>query len=387
MGRCRNAHHTCTMCRRQAHGNKECPDDPDMNLTNILAEQEGWKRCSQCNALVEHREACQHMTCRCGYQFCYVCNRRWRTCQCTMQQLHDLKAASEARREQRQIREQAEAAELREILQQIEQFELQEAQRAEEERLEQQRLAEERWEKVVKERLLMESIRRKNVERKFQQLRETLNSVHEAQQANVVKPHDDTTQDAATASKMREDELERTQAVDLSAIKDKISKRVAEREAEFNREYSCRAAKERKIEQDYEEQLKLYWSEKTSAEDQVNAAMFQLRERMDKSHYIWQKWKDAQLTLYRAKLEDEQSIREEFMYSARQLLKARSEEMENELAKRIVAERKWVREVILERERLLGAAEVAEMEGDADSLFAAEEQDTDDSGQDTELYL
>ena len=274
-------------------------------------------------------------------------------------------------------------ANLREILAQIEQFELQEAQRAEEERLEQQRLAEERWEKIVKERLLMESIRRKNVEKKFQQLRDTLNSVHDGQRANVAKEHEDMTQDGATASKAKEDALLSSQSIELSKIRDKISKRVAEREAEFNKEYSCRAAKECKIEQDYEEQLKLYWSEKKGAEDEVNAAMFQLRQRMDQSHHIWRKWKDAQLSSYRTKLQDEQSIREEFMYSARQLLKARNEGLENELAKRVVAERKWVREVILERERLLGAAEVAEMEGDADSLFATEERGAEDVGQAT----
>ncbi len=382
IGRCRHAHHTCTMCRGKSHGKAECPQDHDMMLTNTLAEQEGWKRCSQCNALVEHREACQHMTCRCGYQFCYVCNRRWRSCHCTMQQLNELKVATDARREQREIREQAEAAELQEILRQIEQFELAEAQRAEEERLEQQRLAEERWQKLIKERLIKETMRRQSVEKKFQQLRGILDGVHETQRATVTTHQDDATRELATESKNKEYVLKKLQEIEMSSIKEKISNRVSGREAEFDRDYALRAVKEQTIEQDYEEQLKLYWTEDKDddATEKVEAAMLLLRQRMDSSYHAWQKWKDAELATYRTKLEDEQSIREELMYSAKHRLIARNEESENELAKRIVAERKWVQETILERQRLLGAAERSEMEGDADSLFA-DDQETDGAGQ------
>lgn len=388
IGRCRQAHHTCTMCRGQAHGNKDCPQDHNMMLTNTLAEQEGWKRCSQCNALVEHKEACQHMTCRCGHQFCYVCSRRWRTCHCTMQNLNELKAAIEVRREQREIQEQAEASELMEILREIEQFELEEARRAEEERQEQLRLAEERWQKIIKERLMKETLRRRSVENKFQQLRTVLDSVHEGQRATIASQHDDATCDLATESKTKEETLKKSQAVELSSIKEKISKRVSDREAEFDRDYALRAAKEQTIEQDYEEQLRQYWTEdKESAKESIESAMLLLRQRMDKAYHAWLKWKDAELATYRGKLEEERSIREELMYSAKHRLIARNGDAEDELAKRIVAERKWVHEAILERERLLGAAETAEMEGDADSLFAADELQADGAQGDTQADI
>lgn len=299
-----------------------------------------------------------------------------------MQQLNELKATSDARREQRELREQAEASELQEILRQIEKFEAQEALRAEQEHLVQQRLAEERWQRIVRERLIMENLRRKSVETKFQELREALDGVHESQRANVTKQQDEASHELATDCKSQEEELRKAQESELISIKSRVSKRVSEKEAVFNKEYALRAVKERDIEQEYEQQLKLYWTDdKDDFEKEIDTAMHVLRRRMDKSYQIWQKWKNEELATYRNKLEDEQSVREELMYSAKHRLQGRNENMEDELAKRIVAERKWVHEAILERERLLGAAEVAEMEGDADSLFAEEREETEGAQQ------
>ena len=145
-----------------------------MNLTNQLAEEEGWKRCTNCHALVEHREACQHMTCRCGFNFCYVCGQRWRTCRCTMQQLDAIKREADTRRQERQIQERTEAEELRQILAQIEEFEREETLKAELLRLEQERLEEERRQLEIEERVRQESARRRDVELKFQELKESL---------------------------------------------------------------------------------------------------------------------------------------------------------------------------------------------------------------------
>lgn len=36
-----------------------------------------WQKCPHCNTWVEKTEACNHMTCRCGGEFCLVCGRKW----------------------------------------------------------------------------------------------------------------------------------------------------------------------------------------------------------------------------------------------------------------------------------------------------------------------
>ena len=31
------------------------------------------RACVKCGALINHKEACKHMKCRCGYEFCFIC--------------------------------------------------------------------------------------------------------------------------------------------------------------------------------------------------------------------------------------------------------------------------------------------------------------------------
>lgn len=379
-GRCERGHLTCTICRGQHHGSGECPEDRDMDLTNVLAEEEGWKRCSSCNALVEHREACQHMTCRCGHQFCYVCGQRWRTCSCTMDQLYALKGAAQERREHRRFREQTEAAELRQILAQIELFEQEEARRAELERLEQARLAEERWQRQIKERIRQETVRRREVEVKYEELRHKLDELHELQRVMADTQQDEDARDLAKDSETKQAELDAQQRAQRTNLDELVASRMASKEKTFAREYALRAAQERKVEGEYEEQLQAFWSGKPDAAAEVEAGMRPLRRRMDKGLRVWQQWRDDELAQYKTRLQDERTIREELMYSARHRLAARLEDAGDQARRRAAAERKWVREVMLERERMLGAREVEEMEGDADSLFAMDEEATPEGG-------
>ncbi|KAJ3476004.1 hypothetical protein NLG97_g9271 [Lecanicillium saksenae] len=358
VARCQQNHSTCTICRRPAHGKNECPEDQEMNMTNILAEEEGWKRCSQCRALVEHREACQHMTCRCGYQFCYVCCRRWNTCSCTMAQLSQLKAAAAVRRNERRQREEHESEELRQILAQIEELERREA-----EIQEQHRIA------MQKERARGEILRRQTVEVKFQQLARILDALHETQESIVEWQQEADAKDLATDAKNKGDALQMEQEAEISEIKDKIATRISDTEAKLDADFAVRTAKEHKIENDYEEQLKEYWADKDGAAEEVESAMLALRQRMDQGYQLWQDWKASELETYRTKLQDEMTIREELMYSVKHRLKGRYEDMETELARRMVAEKQWMQEVFAERKVLLAAAEAAEMVGDADSLF------------------
>ena len=88
---------TCTMCKAEAHTG-DCPADTALQLVLDTANENGWQRCYGCRRLVELDIGCNHITyvslipnssvntdlnrCPCGSQFCYVCARRWTTCQC-----------------------------------------------------------------------------------------------------------------------------------------------------------------------------------------------------------------------------------------------------------------------------------------------------------------
>ena len=42
----------------------------------------GFQKCKGCQRFVELSFGCNHMTCRCKFEFCYVCGERWKTCPC-----------------------------------------------------------------------------------------------------------------------------------------------------------------------------------------------------------------------------------------------------------------------------------------------------------------
>ncbi|KAM5583970.1 E3 ubiquitin-protein ligase RSL1-like [Rosa sericea] len=57
-------------------------------LLNSLATTKQWRNCKKCNHMVELAEGCNHITCRCGYEFCYTCGAEWKnkkpTCSCPL---------------------------------------------------------------------------------------------------------------------------------------------------------------------------------------------------------------------------------------------------------------------------------------------------------------
>ena len=373
-GLCDRSHRTCTMCRGPAHAGQECPQDVDMNLTNQLAEDEGWKRCSKCHALVEHREACQHMTCRCGNEFCYVCERRWRTCSCTMEQLQEVKDGANARREERRINELAEAEELRQALLQIEEYEREEALKAELLRQEQVRLEEERRQRELEERVRQESIRRRDIEIKYQELRILLDQLHELQQVLLDVDQEKEGENMVIDSETAKDELEKKHDAERSELKAGISMKMNEKECALNKDFQIRASEENDLEQAYHDRLKDYWKDKKDGDQEIENAMLDLRKRMDQKQHAWQKWKAEQLKNLEAKLQDNRTYREELMYSTKHRLEDSFKEKETEMVRRMAAEKKWLEAVVLEREKLLSEWEVDEVEGDADSIFAPESE-------------
>lgn len=85
VARCAACHEdTCTTCKAASHA-EPCSTDTDTALqeTRRLAHEQGWQSCRHCGRIVDLVQGgCNHMTCPCGHQFCYVCGERWKTCAC-----------------------------------------------------------------------------------------------------------------------------------------------------------------------------------------------------------------------------------------------------------------------------------------------------------------
>ncbi|KAI0428941.1 hypothetical protein F5Y09DRAFT_332188 [Xylaria sp. FL1042] len=373
VARCADGHYTCTVCRNAAHEGDACPQDEDVVRTNELAEEAGWKRCPRCLAFVEHADGCQHMTCRCGAEFCYVCGARWHTCACSMTHLATYLREAEARRLERADREAREEAELAEALRLVAEFEREEEANAEALRERERMLAEERWRRRYKE---LEAERREAAAR-FEELREVVAEVHENQRV-VVQEHQDRRERQlrikgdAVQRRMRDlHELEReTQRV-------KVEEQITWREETSRAEYRARAVEEREIEEQYATKLRAFWEGREDSEKEVEGAMRDLRKQMDGYFQAWKKWRDNDLAAYRHSLREEQAIREELMEEKERRLESRTREVILGVAKRKTAELRWVREVFEERGRLLDELETSEIEklGDVSDEFPGDAVD------------
>ncbi|CAK63918.1 unnamed protein product (macronuclear) [Paramecium tetraurelia] len=73
---CKCGAQICFNCGRLAHLNRRCENYSDLqfqyaqNIYNI-------KQCPDCSSPVEKNQGCNHMTCRCGYQYCWVCMQKY----------------------------------------------------------------------------------------------------------------------------------------------------------------------------------------------------------------------------------------------------------------------------------------------------------------------
>ncbi|KFK32581.1 hypothetical protein AALP_AA6G261900 [Arabis alpina] len=76
----------CIECKVPSHTDLSCAEykklhpDPlvdDMKLKS-LANDNRWRQCVKCRHLIELSQGCNHMTCRCGYEFCYKCGIEWK---------------------------------------------------------------------------------------------------------------------------------------------------------------------------------------------------------------------------------------------------------------------------------------------------------------------
>jgi hypothetical protein len=85
----------CIECKVPWHTGMNCnqykmkvgTNQGDAKLKN-LAARNLWRQCVKCNHMIELAAGCYHMTCRCGYEFCYTCGAEWKnkkaTCGCPL---------------------------------------------------------------------------------------------------------------------------------------------------------------------------------------------------------------------------------------------------------------------------------------------------------------
>eukprot|EP01066_Platyproteum_vivax_P015982 Platyproteum_vivax@DN6981_c0_g1_i4.p1 len=78
---------TCATCCEAFHGNvcvnaKMCTMGDSQFET--LAVMKKWMRCPKCKRAVDLGLGCNHITCVCKFEFCYVCSNHWRSCHCPL---------------------------------------------------------------------------------------------------------------------------------------------------------------------------------------------------------------------------------------------------------------------------------------------------------------
>ncbi|KAH9909290.1 hypothetical protein F4778DRAFT_793316 [Xylariomycetidae sp. FL2044] len=387
VGRCAAGHATCLVCRGAQHLGSPCPQDRELQRTRALAEEEGWRRCVGCRAYVEHASACQHMTCRCGAEFCYVCGARWRTCACTMDMLAAAKGAAAGRRRAREQREAREEAEAREALRLVREFEREEARRAE---LKRQQAAEARRHTELVRRVEQETRRRAGVAAKFRDLREQLERVHERQRSLLAREHERRDAERRAQADAALARLRREHATARGELRARAVARVGARERAAEMDYAARLEDQRRIEERYRTQLQTYWAGRRgrgggwkrgngdngddggdgdgAAEMMmttrvvVSAALAELREKMEAGSAAWRAHAEAGLARYRLRVDEEREIREELLDDAERMLVEGLRGTAAAWARRRGAEGRWVGVVVDERARVLGEMETAEME-------------------------
>lgn len=369
---CPRRHETCTICRGAAHGGTDCPEDREVGRTNALAEAEGWKRCARCRALVEHGEACQHMTCRCGYEFCYVCARVWRTCGCTMQQLVAVKAEAARRRSEREAREAEEETALQEALRQIESLELKEALAAVERSLEVEGKETLRRRREIADRIGEEERRRARVAEAFFSYRETLAALHDRLREDLEQ---DAKQGAAVLRRARNEEMTNmieAHNVELAGLRERGASRTEELERALENEFAERMANERALEAEYLARLTAYWSGMKNEEPEVARAVAEFRKVLDAQRGEWVRWRDGEVDVARQLRGENVEVRAEVLMLRRKTKAAEYDEREREETKRGRAGSGWLSAVVEERERL-----TREREGlEADDTLSFEEYDS-----------
>ncbi|KAH7156612.1 hypothetical protein EDB81DRAFT_928660 [Dactylonectria macrodidyma] len=89
---------TCERCRGPAHGNGPCRAARNNNergeeLEDVWAtmQENGAVNCPRCGRMVSLMDGCNHITCSCRAEFCYLCGAIWGRCFCEQYGSHHMR--------------------------------------------------------------------------------------------------------------------------------------------------------------------------------------------------------------------------------------------------------------------------------------------------------
>lgn len=79
----------CFTCKSEWHAGLNCNQyqffaGKHRDETLKLCKNMGWMRCFECGHVVEKKDGCNHITCVCGAEFCYLCGTKWGQCGCAL---------------------------------------------------------------------------------------------------------------------------------------------------------------------------------------------------------------------------------------------------------------------------------------------------------------
>lgn len=67
----------CLLCKELVHPGEKCEENKNTTRLRELAKEKEWQTCSKCRRIVERIDGCLHMTCLCGFEFCYRCGAEY----------------------------------------------------------------------------------------------------------------------------------------------------------------------------------------------------------------------------------------------------------------------------------------------------------------------
>lgn len=362
---------TCLTCRGPFHNSLDCPSDAQIQTTIELAEIEGWKRCYSCHALVEHNKGCRHMTCRCKAQFCYFCGLRWRTCQCTEDDLIRVQAQADQRRLQQRNREferdalamiaAVAAEEERQVIAEVEEFIRQEAEREAQITEQERRIA-------AEERRKREETRIAAVNHRYHQFNRELDSLHDLQKIHIVERHEF---ERTTLTREHQNDLNLLAVrhpSEIETLQWGSERRIEATKARFFAEYQTLSAADQNLEEAFVSETSVFWAGRPEHDEKIRQAREKYRLAQDPHYRFWEKRKRDKLQNVR---DEEFAKKDALMLRQKHEIGAakKKERMkEAEAMRKRWAEMRWVEEIVKERVTMLEELEQDEYAG-SEALF------------------